>query len=502
MKKRIVSLLLVGILFFSGLCYGAEEEGDTSQALQRSAPVYELPDQLLNIAGIGGPPQITGETAILIDAGSGQILYNKDMHGIRFPASTTKMITGLLALENLDLEEQVVVDTEASFTTGSRIYLIEGEEVTVEELLYAMMLVSANDAAVSLAKTVSGSVEEFAKMMNERAKAAGAINTNFVNSNGLPDDAHVTTAYDLAMIAREAMRNEMFRDIVDTSTYQMGATNKQPSRTFNNSNRLLNDSTTKFDKDGELIVAKYEGATGIKTGSTNAAGSCLVASAKRDDQELIAVILKSTAEQIFVDAIKLLDYGFQNYDGKVIVKKDFVAGVAKIKDGAVKQLDAVTADQMTLSLPQGTSWKKVDIKEKMLKNLTAPIQAGQKLGTLVVSYDGKEIGSMDLIAPKEVMTAEDAKAAGLIVESGFTASGTLFTVLKFVGIAAVILVILLIGFVLVVNHLYEKKRRKRKAQKRQRQREERERQASLEHRSSGRYLEDGRSYYRDRNHRE
>ena len=195
-----------------------------------------------------------------------------------------------------------------------------------------------------------------------------------------------------------------------------------------------------------------------------------MASAERDGRELIAVVLKSSAEQVFVDAIKLLDYGFENYDGKVIVNKDYEAGEVRIEGGAVKKLEAVTADEMTLSIPAGTDWKNVSVKETMLKDVTAPVSVGQKLGTLTVSYDGEEIGSVDLISPKDVMTAEAAQAAGLIVEGNAGVVGTLLTILKFIAIGALVIVILFVVFVLAVNYLYEKKKRKRKQKRRQRER--------------------------------
>ena len=158
-------------------------------------------------------PEITAPSAILIDSGSGDILYEKNAHTLMYPASTTKIMTAILAIESLDLSDTVVIDKESPFTTGSRIYIQEGEIFTVEQLLYALLLQSANDVAVALAKHISGDVAEFAKRMNERAKELGAKNTHFVNSSGLPDEAHVTTAYDLALIARYAMTLPEFKKL-------------------------------------------------------------------------------------------------------------------------------------------------------------------------------------------------------------------------------------------------------------------------------------------------
>ena len=192
------------------------------------------------------PPDIIGETAIVIDAKTGQVLYNKNMHDQRYPASTTKLITALLAIENLDLSKTVTIDAETPFTEGSRIYLLEGENVTVEQLLYALMLESANDAAVALGKEIAGTVPAFAEMMNRKAIELGAKNTNFVNPNGLHDDNHLSTAYDLAMIAKEAMKNEKIRELVTTYRYVIPATNKQETRYLYNTNRLLYDEKPKY----------------------------------------------------------------------------------------------------------------------------------------------------------------------------------------------------------------------------------------------------------------
>src|SRR5690554_2691538 len=185
---------------------------------------------------------LTGQSAILIDATTGEILYEYNSHVLHYPASTTKIMTGILALENLDLSDYADIDEEASFTGGSRIYLLEGEEITVEELLYALFLESANDAAVALAKKISGTVESFARLMNRKAKELGAKNTNFVNPHGLHEDEHVSTAYDLALIARYAMENQLFRDFVSTYQYTIEETNLQETRYLYNTNRMLYDT--------------------------------------------------------------------------------------------------------------------------------------------------------------------------------------------------------------------------------------------------------------------
>lgn len=412
-----------------------------------------LPKALADISGAGTLPELTGEAAVLIDAQSGQVLYNKNMNDTHYPASTTKVLTAILTLENLSLENTVEIDHEASFTTGSRIYLIEGEQVTVSELMYAMMLESANDAAVALAKKISGTVEDFASLMNRRAEELGAENTHFTNPNGLPDEAHVTTAYDLAMMAKKGLEYEAFRHFVSTVSYEMQPTNKQPEkRIFNNSNRLLFDESRKFDYDGTLIYAKYKGATGVKTGFTKAAGSCIVASAQRDGRELLAVVLKSNSEQIFVDAIKLFDYGFTYYDGKRIIEDQQVLDTVKVKNGENNSVEAVADGIVSLTIPVGEDWGEIETAVDLPSSVKAPVEAGDRLGTVTVTYNGETIGTVDAVASGVV-----PPAAGLAAEDSIL--GKILRVLKIIGLAAIVLLLLFGIFVCVVNYLYRKKKR-------------------------------------------
>ena len=215
----------------------------------------------------GDPPDIIAEAAILINAETGDILYEKNSGRLFEPASTTKIMTCLLALEKLSLDQVLTIDALSPFTGGSRIFIIEGEELTVEQLLYALMLESANDTGAALAIAISGSIEEFAALMNERAGQLGAHNPSFRNPHGLHEIGHLVTAYDLAMIAKEAMKNQDFRKIVSTVQYTIPPTNKQPEAReyIFTTNRLLYDSETKVPVKGVMTPVKYEGAIGIKT---------------------------------------------------------------------------------------------------------------------------------------------------------------------------------------------------------------------------------------------
>ncbi|HIV37928.1 MAG TPA: D-alanyl-D-alanine carboxypeptidase [Candidatus Blautia stercorigallinarum] len=252
-------------------------------------------------------PEITEETGVLMEASTGQILFDKSMDEIRYPASTTKVMTALLILENVEDLSQIVTFTDVitpdlapgNSTINARV----GEQLTVEQCLYAIMLASANEVCTQMAVYVAGSVENFVSMMNERAQELGCQNTHFVNANGLPDPNHYTTAHDLALILAAAIQNEDFCRISGSATYTIPATNMTDSpRNLENSNGLI--------KNGKY---HYEGVIAGKTGHTEAAKNTLVTAASRDGMTLVCVVLRSDGEDRFIDTVNLFDYGFDNF---------------------------------------------------------------------------------------------------------------------------------------------------------------------------------------------
>lgn len=255
-----------------------------------------------------GIPTVNAEAALLLDLNTGQILYEKDIHKKLAPASTTKVLTALIVLERCKLDDIVTVGKNPPFEDGSKIYLAEGETITVKNLLYAMMLDSANDAALAFAEHISGSKEAFAILMNAKAKELGCKDSNFVNPNGLYDDNHYTTAYDLALISKKAMENPILREIVSTRSYKIAPTNKQPEiRYIHNRNKIIGSNRY-----------KYEGADGLKNGYTEKSKNTLLASASRGGRRLLAVELKDD-HYIYNDAIKLLDYGFNQFRSESVL---------------------------------------------------------------------------------------------------------------------------------------------------------------------------------------
>jgi len=345
---------------------------------------------------------IVAEAAILIDQESGQILYQKNINKIMYPASITKIMTAILVLEDLDLSEPVVIDAKTPFTDGNRIYVIEGEIFTVEQLLNATMVESANDAAVALAKFHSGSVEEFAKRMNERAAELGALNTNFVNPNGLPDEAHVTTAYDMALIGKHAMTLPRMQEIITTIQYQIPPTNKQPeTRYMTTSNRFLYGvgSKNQINYNGKLINIKYEPIKGIKTGYTIAAGQTFVAYGEKDGKKLVSVILKSEGKNLYVDTRRLLDYGFDNFERKELIAEGEKVEELSFDDEKQTKIPVVTLNALVAYLPVGREVGDLSRELTLHQDITLPVEAGQVLGSMRYTLDELVIASTDLITP-------------------------------------------------------------------------------------------------------
>lgn len=290
-KNKICAALICGAFLIGalgGLGIGSREadhmmEGAEAQAKPTAVSQPEI-----------SPPSVSAESAVLIDE-SGQILYEKNANAKGYPASTTKIMTALVTLEKLDelgldSKSEIIVPEEAVGIEGSSIYLKKGERLTIEELLYGLMLRSGNDSAAALAVCMGGSLGDFVTMMNERAAALECSGTHFTNPSGLYEENHYTTASDLAKIAHEAMKREDFREIVRAKDWQ----SEDGSRSFHNKNKT---------------VFQYEGATGIKIGFTKASGRTLVASAERDGRQMIAVVLRDG--NWFNDAYALMDYGFE-----------------------------------------------------------------------------------------------------------------------------------------------------------------------------------------------
>ncbi|WP_094602821.1 D-alanyl-D-alanine carboxypeptidase DacB [Sporomusa silvacetica DSM 10669] len=329
-------------------------------------------------------PELTAKAAIVMEASTGKVLYSRNANERRYPASTTKVITLITALEYGNLDDNVTASPNAATTEGSSLWLSPGEQLKLRDMLYGIMLVSGNDATVAVAEHISGSVEGFAKLMTEKAHALGAVNSNFVNTSGLPDERHYTTAYDLAKITAYGYKNPLFTQIVSTKQKIIPWPGKDHDRDLYNENRML---------------WLYDGANGVKTGYTDAAGRCLVSAANRNGIQIVAIVLDS--ERMWDDSIKLLDYGFAQLKQVPVITKGDILKTVKIKEGKASNIKLLAANDIILPIADNEHDKFTTVVEAPAK-ITAPIAVGQKLGTVKIMYNNVEVANTDLIADQPV----------------------------------------------------------------------------------------------------
>lgn len=312
-------------------------------------------------------------SAVLMDAESGRVLYEHDAHHPRLIASTTKLLTALVAAEQAaDLDETVTVKGEWLGSEGSSIYLKAGEEITLRGLLYGLLLQSGNDAAVSIACHIAGSEADFVALMNEKAAALEMKDSSFANSSGLNDDGHYSTAYDLALLARACLDNETVAEICATQSITVG------TRTFVNHNKLLR---------------RYEGCVGMKTGFTEKAGRTLVSAAARNGQTLICVTLNDGDD--WNDHAKLLDYGFATFPRQVLCRAGEAYGPVAVEGSLVPAVTVETKGELGYPL---TEAEEPVMEIELLRSATAPIAPGVQLGELRWRLDGEVIAQMPLVS--------------------------------------------------------------------------------------------------------
>ncbi len=324
-------------------------------------------------------PDTSALSSILLDAQSGTALAQKNIHARLPMASTTKIMTALVAIERLDLDQTVCVPPAAVGIEGSSVYLYAGEQITVRTLLYALLLSSANDAAVALAIAACGSVEQFAHAMNEKAAALGLTDTHFCNPHGLHDDAHYTTAWDLARLTAAALTNDTFAEIVSTRRYTAAQNGTDATRLFLNHNKLL---------------SRYEGAVGVKTGFTKKSGRCLVSAAKRDGLLLIAVTLNDPND--WQDHAALFDWGFASYRNFTADKGEITLPVV---GGQAAEVTLRTQGTLSLTLPcRGEITHTVEAP----RFLFGGFAKGEVKGRIVYALDGQKIGEISLVTDSAV----------------------------------------------------------------------------------------------------
>lgn len=354
----LVFSLTLGCLFSDSLTLAASAA--SLEELQEEAEARKaLPIQSNEIDNWPAGPQVSAQAAILMDANTGVILYSKNIHKRLYPASTTKIMTALLAMENGNLDDMVEFSHEAVFSVpadGSNMGMDEGESISLEECLYGIMVASANEAANAAGEYVSGSIEDFVALMNERAKEIGCTDTHFVNTNGLHDPQHYTSAYDLALISSLFFRNEMLCKISNTARYHFEATATQPDDFYkNNKHQLVS---------GEI---PYEGILGGKTGYTDDSRQTLVTCAEQNGMRLVCVVFKEESPQQFTDTVELFDYGFHNFqvlnisenEEKYNIESTGFLQIGNDVFGSSKPILAIDTDSYVI-IPNTVSFKDLD----------------------------------------------------------------------------------------------------------------------------------------------
>ena len=331
-------------------------------------------------------PSVNATAAIAIDTVSGRILYEKNAFTKKPMASTTKVMTAIIAIENNDINDIVKISKKAAGTGGSSVKLQEGQEIKLEELLYGLMLASGNDAAVAIAEHTAGSVEDFAKLMNAKAAELGAFNTNFITPHGLDTEGHYSTAYDMAIITRYALKNPTIAKLVSTQSKYMTFTDGS-GRSLNNTNALL---------------SSYAGANGVKTGYTALAGRCLIGSATKNDWQVISVVFgEPTSASRINDSAKILNYCFENYkfvDLREIYKVNFSIPIEK----GIKK-DFIPQYEKALLVPVTNEEKSaIKIKKEISETLIAPIASNHIVGKIEFMLNDESLGQINLINPKEI----------------------------------------------------------------------------------------------------
>lgn len=451
MKYKFFDFLLVLCLFFSHTVFAMQDTIIPEQSIETNAL------------------SLTAEAAILMDATSGQILYEKNSDTKQYPASITKLMTILLALEKMEAENIHLTDTitfshDAIYTIepgSSHIAIQEGETLTLEQVLYGIILQSANECSNGIAEFVDGSTEAFAKHMTARAKELGCQNTNFVNANGLFDKDHYTTAHDMALITKQLLTHDTYRKLVEKTYYEIPPTNKQDEiRYLHGQHQMLNKHSLYY----------YPEAKGGKTGFTNEALNTLVTFAKKGNTELIVVVLKCAGAQHYVDTKTLFDYGFDNYKTvKAISATDIAQDVTvtetlQNKTNTKQTISAILKQDVYVTIPKQGSV--ADIQQTITCNdtVSVPIAKDDILGTLTLSYEGKPIARANLVASDAVAETTKEELAQISAKK----RSDIFKTIALVVIG--ILLLLFMAFLAYRYLLYQKQERQRAKRKAARKR--------------------------------
>ena len=393
--RKLVSIGLIFCFLCLPTCVLADEvpDNEVKSNIVTEYNSADLKDPIVfdateTIAGVGEKLEIPAKSCILMEVNTGEILYESESHLKLPPASITKVMALLLVMEAIDagqlsLETMLTASPYACSMGGSQIWLEPNEQMSVNDLLKAAVIGSANDATVMLGEALAGSEEGFVSMMNERATQLGLTDTNFVNSTGLDADGHVTSAHDIAVMSRELIKHDLIKNY---STVWMDSLR-------NGESELVNTNK---------LVRFYQGCTGLKTGTTSGAGACLSATAERDGLELVAVVMGAgNSNDRFNGARKLLDYGFANYTFVTVTAPPEDLHEISISGGTLNRVTAICTEKKGF-LIEKKKVKTLTLQTELPETLKAPISEGQQIGVTRVFSDGREIGTVKIVAKEEV----------------------------------------------------------------------------------------------------
>ena len=464
--RRAVSIILCFFLVFCSFSKGESTDSIPEPTLSPEAAAYDaaFPENL-------EPDQLYAASAVLITADKGEVIFEKDPYTIRYPASTTKILTVLLGITMVDDLYQTVTVSDTAMdipADSSTMGLHAGEEIRYIDVLYGTMLVSGNDGANVIAETVSGSIPAFVELMNETAALFGCEHSHFVNAHGYHDDDHYTTAYDMALITQQAMKNELFRTIAGTVTYAIPRTNLQRARTLTTkSEYMLSGSEEKPNK------YYYPDATGVKTGSHSHSGYCFVGSASRDGVDLISVVYFTGRRARWADTIKLMNYGFSQY--------------VSVTPLTLYQMNPITIETSNYSTSDGNrghvqlicksrpdtvptsivatkteiNQMAAHIQDTLLiqysRDFQAPIEAGEIMGSITYFPEGGEPSVYDLVASRSVAVRENVPKTLEQIEAETYSDPNPFPPLNLYFFATMLWPLFAIGFIFILLRMLRKK---------------------------------------------
>jgi serine-type D-Ala-D-Ala carboxypeptidase (penicillin-binding protein 5/6) len=462
--KILLSNVLLAAICFTNIINVNATADTNSDDTTNTAVVSDTADTSINYDLWPSGPNVSSESAILMDINTGTILYEKNINEQLYPASITKIMTTLLALENCSLDEIVTFSHNAVYSierNSSHIGIVDDEQLTMEQCLYGIMLESANEVSNAVAEHVAGSIEEFTNLMNQKAVELGCLNTHFSNANGLPDETHYSSAYDFALIGRAAMQNETFKTITATPTYSIPPTNLQvETRYLSNHHKMLPNRSY-----------GYADCIGGKTGYTNAARQTLVTFAKRGDLELVCVVMKTESPSQFTDTASLFDWGFENFQIINISEneKNYTIENACFYDtetsifGNTNSIVTINKDGEII-LPTTAAFSDTQ------SNLSYDASSDNSIGTLTYSYGGKNIGATTIDLSNLNASEFNFNSTNKTIDNQLTTgtsnkTTTLFSKTFFIIVVIVLLVLLIllfISFVLFKNYHFFRRKRIRK----------------------------------------